>query len=73
MISVSHTGSTVRLPENDSRVIIVSNHPLGGLDGMILAGMVSGTVWWPKDVKFGCKRSLLTFVEPLRSRLFWVS
>ena len=38
------------LPENDSRVIIVSNHPLGGLDGMILAAMVSEQYGGRKDV-----------------------
>ncbi|WP_297062697.1 1-acyl-sn-glycerol-3-phosphate acyltransferase [uncultured Duncaniella sp.] len=53
------------LPKNDSRVIIVSNHPLGGLDGMILAAMVSEQYGGRKDVKF-VVNDLLTFVEPLR-------
>lgn len=53
------------LPKDDPRVIIVSNHPLGGLDGMILAAMVSEQYGGRKDVKF-VVNDLLTFVEPLR-------
>lgn len=53
------------LPADDTRVIIVSNHPLGGLDGMILADMVSRQYGGRKDVKF-VVNDLLTFVEPLR-------
>ncbi|MCM1076592.1 MAG: 1-acyl-sn-glycerol-3-phosphate acyltransferase [Bacteroides sp.] len=53
------------LPTHDSRVIIVSNHPLGGLDGMILAAMVSDMYGGRKDVKF-VVNDLLTFVAPLR-------
>ena len=54
------------LPADKTRVIIVSNHPLGGLDGMILADMVSGQYGGRKDIKF-VVNDLLTFVEPLRS------
>lgn len=54
------------LPFDNSRVIIVSNHPLGGLDGMILADMVSRQYGGRKDVKF-VVNDLLNFVEPLRS------
>lgn len=53
------------LPLDDSRVIIVSNHPLGGLDGMILSDMVSRQYGGRKDVRF-VVNDLLTFVEPLR-------
>lgn len=54
------------LPKDESRVIIVSNHPLGGLDGMILAMMVSEQYGGRKDIKF-VVNDLLNFVEPLRS------
>lgn len=50
-------------PGDDSRVIFVSNHPLGGLDGMILSSMVaeaSGT----EEVRF-VVNDLLAAVEPL--------
>lgn len=53
------------LPSADPRVIIVSNHPLGGLDGMVLASMVSEQYGGRRDVKF-VVNDLLTFVEPLR-------
>lgn len=53
------------LPKDDTRVIIVSNHPLGGLDGMVLADMVSRQYGGLKDVRF-VVNDLLTFVEPLR-------
>lgn len=53
------------LPADDTRVIIVSNHPLGGLDGMVLADMVSRQYGGRKGVKF-VVNDLLTFVEPLR-------
>lgn len=53
------------LPTDNPRVIIVSNHPLGGLDGMVLAAMVSGQYGGRKDIKF-VVNDLLTFVEPLR-------
>lgn len=54
------------LPKDESRVIIASNHPLGGLDGMILAMMASEQYGGRKDVKF-VVNDLLNFVEPLRS------
>ncbi|MDE5826614.1 MAG: 1-acyl-sn-glycerol-3-phosphate acyltransferase [Duncaniella sp.] len=53
------------LPRNNPRVIIVSNHPLGGLDGMVLASIVSEQYGGRKDIKF-VVNDLLTFVEPLR-------
>jgi putative hemolysin len=51
------------LPVNDEKYIFVSNHPLGGLDGIVLA-YVLGT-------RYGGKLRLLTndillFIEPLR-------
>ncbi len=54
------------LPADNPRVIIVSNHPLGGLDGMVLADMVSRQYGGRKDVRF-VVNDLLNFVEPLRS------
>lgn len=54
------------LPSDDSRVVVVSNHPLGGLDGMILADMVSRQYGGRKDVRF-VVNDLLNFVTPLRS------
>ncbi len=54
------------LPADDSRVVIVSNHPLGGLDGMILAEMVSQQYGGRKDVCF-VVNDLLQFVAPLRN------
>lgn len=54
------------LPKDESRVIIVSNHPLGGLDGMILAMMASEQYGGRKDIKF-VVNDLLNFIEPLRS------
>lgn len=54
------------LPASDSRVVIVSNHPLGGLDGMILADMVSSQYGGRKDIRF-VVNDLLDFVTPLRN------
>lgn len=54
------------LPQSDSRVVIVSNHPLGGLDGMVLADMVSRQYGGRKDVSF-VVNDLLHFVTPLRN------
>ena len=47
-------------------VVIVSNHPLGGLDGMILADMVSSQYGGRKDIRF-VVNDLLDFVTPLRN------
>lgn len=54
-----------RLPDpSHRRVVYVSNHPLGGLDGMILIDWLTrrhgGQVWFVVN-------DLLMFVEPLRS------
>ncbi|MCM1356378.1 MAG: 1-acyl-sn-glycerol-3-phosphate acyltransferase [Staphylococcus sp.] len=54
------------LPQDDTRVIIVSNHPLGGLDGMVLADMVSRQYGGRKNLWF-VVNDLLTYVAPLRS------
>jgi len=61
-VSYSVEGS---LPSDNRRVIIVSNHPLGGLDGMILADMVSKQYGGDEDIKF-VVNDLLTYVEPLK-------
>lgn len=52
-----------RLPQN-RRVIIVSNHPLGGLDGMALIVVI--TRHFGKRVQF-IVNDLLTAIEPLQS------
>lgn len=48
----------------DRRVIFVSNHPLGGLDGLVLCSMVRRLYGSP-DMKF-IVNDLLTYVEPMR-------
>ncbi|MBD5251098.1 MAG: glycerol acyltransferase [Bacteroides sp.] len=48
-----------------SRVIIASNHPLGGLDGLVLADFV-GRAYGRKDIGF-VVNDLLAAVAPLRS------
>ncbi|MCM1520660.1 MAG: 1-acyl-sn-glycerol-3-phosphate acyltransferase [Lachnoclostridium sp.] len=53
-----------RLPQ-DSRVIIVSNHPLGGLDGLVLADFVASH-YGRKDIGF-VVNDLLNAVKPLQS------
>ena len=62
-ISVS-TRFADRLPDSSNRrVVFVSNHPLGGLDGMILIDLIQrhygGQVWFVVN-------DLLMHVEPLR-------
>ena len=52
------------LSPSSSRVIFVSNHPLGGLDGMVLASLVS-KMFATGKIKF-VVNDLLNFVEPLR-------
>ena len=59
-INVEHSE---RLPRpDDSRVIIVSNHPLGGLDGMAMISYFSRH--YGRDVKF-VVNDLLMAIEPL--------
>lgn len=50
---------------SDRRVIFASNHPLGGLDGLVLAAMVKDLYGGRGEMKF-VVNDLLTFVEPLR-------
>lgn len=47
------------------RVVFVSNHPLGGLDGLVLCSMVR-KLYGDGAMKF-IVNDLLTYVEPLRS------
>lgn len=47
------------------RVIFASNHPLGGLDGLVLCSMVKG-LYGDGRMKF-IVNDLLTFVEPMRT------
>ena len=53
------------LPD-DGRFIITSNHPLGGLDGLILSDFISKGYKDKKDVRF-VVNDLLTFIKPLKS------
>lgn len=58
-----------RLPSvDDSRVLYVSNHPLGGLDGIILTDMLSRRVDADGNRCGACfvVNDLLDYVEPLR-------
>lgn len=50
----------------ERRVIFVSNHPLGGLDGLVLASAVKNLYGGDGRMKF-VVNDLLTFVAPLRS------
>lgn len=64
-LGVSYEVSGIgNLPESP-RVIFASNHPLGGLDGLVLTSMASRIYGGRKDVKF-VVNDLLTFLEPLR-------
>ncbi len=54
------------LPDDGRKVVIVSNHPLGGLDGLVLADMVSRAYEDKRDVRF-VVNDLLNFVRPLNS------
>ncbi|MCM1164006.1 MAG: glycerol acyltransferase [Muribaculaceae bacterium] len=49
----------------DRRVVLVSNHPLGGLDGLVLCAMVK-KLYGIDSMKF-IVNDLLTFVEPMRT------
>lgn len=61
-ISVEVTGAQLLPPPSHRRVTIVSNHPLGGLDGMALIDII--TRHWGAPVKF-VVNDLLMAVEPL--------
>lgn len=54
------------LPKDDKRYIITSNHPLGGLDGLILADFVSKGYEDKRDVRF-VVNDLMTYIKPLQS------
>ena len=56
---VHYTGKT--RPESDGRYIFVSNHPLGGLDGMILISYIGSHFG---DVRF-IVNDLLMYIKPL--------
>ncbi|HIZ87295.1 MAG TPA: 1-acyl-sn-glycerol-3-phosphate acyltransferase [Candidatus Coprenecus pullistercoris] len=57
--NVHYTGDTA--PEPSGRYIFVSNHPLGGLDGMILISYIGSRF---NDVKF-IVNDLLMYIKPL--------
>ena len=50
------------IPTDDQPVIFVSNHPLGGLDGMIIAELIHNTR--PRSLKV-IVNELLMFMEPI--------
>ncbi len=52
------------IPTDNEPVIFVSNHPLGGLDGMIIAKMIHESR--PKELKV-IVNELLMFMEPIAS------
>ena len=54
---------TENIPSNDKPVIFVSNHPLGGLDGMIIAQMIHKSRP-DKELKV-IVNELLMFMEPI--------
>lgn len=56
--NVHYTGT---VPDPSGRYIFVSNHPLGGLDGMILISYIGGNF---NDVKF-VVNDLLMYIKPL--------
>lgn len=51
---------------NDGRFIVTSNHPLGGLDGLILADLISKSSNDKREIRF-VVNDLLTFIKPLKS------
>ena len=53
---------TENIPTDDKPVIFVSNHPLGGLDGMIIAKMIHDTR--PRPLKV-IVNELLMYMEPI--------
>lgn len=59
--TASITG-TENIPTDDRPVIFVSNHPLGGLDGMIIAQMIHETR--PRQLKV-IVNELLMYMEPI--------
>lgn len=61
--SASITG-TEHIPTDDRPVIFVSNHPLGGLDGMIIAQMIHRSRPNSRELKV-IVNELLMFMEPI--------
>lgn len=67
--ALDHLGITItvegkeNLPPKDERYIFVSNHPLGGLDGMII-GMLIGKEY-DKPVRY-ISNDLLMFLKPMQ-------
>ncbi|MCM1138251.1 MAG: 1-acyl-sn-glycerol-3-phosphate acyltransferase [Muribaculum sp.] len=56
----------------DGRFIITSNHPLGGLDGLILSDFVSKSYNDEREIRF-VVNDLLTFIDPLKSMFLGVN
>lgn len=64
-LSVTYDICGVRPDSSHRRVILVSNHPLGGLDGLVLAAVAKEIYGDVPPAKF-VVNDLLDFVEPLR-------
>lgn len=64
-LSVTYDIRGVRPDPSQRRVIFVSNHPLGGLDGLVLATVAKEIYGGALPAKF-VVNDLLNFVEPLR-------
>lgn len=54
------------IPTDDRPVVFVSNHPLGGLDGMIIANMIHENRPAKRELKV-VVNELLMFMEPINS------
>lgn len=63
-LSITYTVSGVPVDPSRRRVIFASNHPLGGLDGVVLCSMLR-RLYGDGEMKF-IVNDLLTYVEPLR-------
>ncbi len=64
-LSVTYDLQGYRPDPSQRRVILVSNHPLGGLDGLVLATVTKEIYGGGSPAKF-VVNDLLDFVEPLR-------
>lgn len=56
-----------KIDPSNHRVILISNHPLGGVDGLVLSAAIRRIYGLETDELKFVVNDLLTFVEPLRS------
>lgn len=64
-LSISYDIAGADFDPANRHVIFVSNHPLGGLDGLVLSSMVRRLYHGDGTMKF-VVNDLLTYIEPLR-------